>query len=68
MAGSANCDIRSFRLNIEANLILYPATAVKALREIPDPYMAKSVPFLEQWENRSWLRRAANDSVKSLSD
>jgi cardiolipin synthase A/B len=67
MVGSANFDIRSFRLDIEANLIFYTATAVKALREIQDQYLAKSVPFLEQWKDRSWLRRVADDSAKLVS-
>ena len=38
MVGSANFDVRSFRLDIEANLIFYTATAVKALREIQDQW------------------------------
>ena len=67
MVGSANFDVRSFRLDIEANLIFYTATAVKALREIQDQYLAKSVPFLEQWRDRSWLRRIADDSAKLIS-
>jgi cardiolipin synthase len=67
MVGSANFDIRSFRLDIEANLILYTATAVKALREIQDQYMARSVLFLDQWKDRSWLRRIADDSAKLVS-
>jgi cardiolipin synthase len=67
MVGSANYDIRSFRLDIEANLILYTATAVTALREIQDQYMARSVPFLEQWKDRSWLRRVVDDSAKLIS-
>lgn len=67
MVGSANFDIRSFRLDIEANLILYTAAAVKALREIQDQYLARSVPFLEQWKDRSWLRRVADDSAKLVS-
>jgi cardiolipin synthase len=67
MIGSANFDIRSFRLDIEANLILYTTTAVRALRQIQDQYLAKSVPFLEQWKDRSWLRRIADDSAKLIS-
>jgi cardiolipin synthase len=67
MVGSANFDIRSCRLSIEANRVLYTATAVKALREIQDQYMAQSVPFLEQWKDRSWLRRIADDSAKLIS-
>jgi cardiolipin synthase len=67
MVGSANFDVRSFGLDIEANLILYTATAVKALREIQDQYMAGSVPFLEQWKGRNWLRRAADDTAKLVS-
>jgi cardiolipin synthase len=67
MIGSANFDIRSFRLDVEANLILYTATAVTALREIQDQYMARSVPFLEQWKDRSWLRRVVDDSAKLIS-
>ncbi len=67
MVGSANFDIRSFRLDIEANLILYTPTAVMALREIQDQYMAKSMPFLEQWKDRSWLRRVVDDSAKLVS-
>jgi cardiolipin synthase len=67
MVGSANFDIRSFRLDIEANLIIYTATEGKALREIQDQYMAGSVPFLEQWRDRSWMRRVADDSAKLVS-
>ncbi len=67
MVGSANFDVRSFRLDIEANLILYTATAVRILREIQDQYMARSVPFLDQWKNRSWLQRVADDSAKLIS-
>ena len=67
MVGSANFDVRSFRLDIEANLVLYTVTAVKALRGIQDQYMAGSVPFLEQWKDRGWLRRVADDSAKLVS-
>jgi cardiolipin synthase len=67
MVGSANFDMRSFGLDIEANLILCTATAVKALREIQDLYIAGSVPFVEQWKDRSWLRRVADDSAKLVS-
>jgi len=67
MLGSANFDMRSFGLNIEANLILYTAAAVKALREIQDQYLAQSVPFGEQWKGRGWLRRIADDTAKLIS-
>jgi hypothetical protein len=29
--------------------------------------MAGSVPFLEQWKGRNWLRRAADDTAKLVS-
>ena len=67
MVGSANFDIRSFSLDIEANLVLYTATAVRALREIQEQYMAQSVSFAEQWNGRGWLRRVADDSAKLIS-
>jgi len=67
MVGSANYDIRSFRLDVEANLILYSSSAVKSLREIQDQYLAESVPFTKYWKRRSWLRRIADDSAKLIS-
>jgi cardiolipin synthase len=67
MVGSANFDIRSFRLDIEANLVLYTAATVKTLREIQDNYLANSVPFSVQWGDRGWLRRLVDMSAKLVS-
>jgi hypothetical protein len=45
-----------------------PDSTKKALREIQDQYMARSVPFLDQWKDRSWLRRVADDTAKLASN
>ena len=37
------------------------------LRVIQDQYLAKSVPFLDHWKERSWLRWGADDSAKLVS-
>jgi cardiolipin synthase len=67
MVGSANFDIRSFCLDIEANLILYTPTTVSALSELQQHYLSRSLPFSEQWGDRSWLRRVADGTAKLIS-
>jgi len=42
MLGSANYDIRSFRLNVEANLLLYSGEPIQALRRRQEGYIAAS--------------------------
>jgi len=67
MVGSANYDIRSFHLDIEANLILYTPETVKALGDVQRHYLSGSVPFTRRWGHRSWLRRVADDTAKLIS-
>jgi len=68
MIGSANFDTRSFRLDVEANLLLYSRPLVAALRSIQERYLADSTPVEEEaWACRPWRTRMGEHLAKLLS-
>lgn len=62
--GSSNFDIRSFRLNFEANLLVYSKPLNAALRGLQERYLAQSQPYAAV---RTRLRRIGDDCAKLLS-
>ncbi|MFW6061494.1 MAG: phospholipase D-like domain-containing protein, partial [Planctomycetota bacterium] len=65
MVGSANFDIRSFRLNIEANLLVYSEENCRQLREIQEGHIAGAERFDPY--ARNWLVRIGEHYAKLLS-
>lgn len=68
VVGSANMDIRSFRLNFELNLMVHGARFAKQIRAMFDSDLAQSrkVEPTEFWQ-RSVLERFAENSCRLLS-
>lgn len=68
MIGSGNFDIRSFRLNLELNLLLYGDEATRQIGRLLDRYVGESVPLIrEHWAKRPLGRRFVEDTAKLLS-
>ena len=68
MIGSANFDVRSFRLNVEANLLIYSHELITALREAQQRYMRDSRPLDRQaLRDQSWLKHVGEDFARLLS-
>jgi cardiolipin synthase len=66
--GSSNLDIRSFQLNMEVTLIVYDRDAVTQLRQIEAGYLERSrLLTLEEWQQRSLLRRLAENICRLSS-
>jgi len=67
--GSANFDIRSFRLNFEANVFIYDAEEVYKLESIFESDMTKSHELTKKMYNkRSLLIKAKEALFRLLSD
>ena len=63
--GSTNIDVRSFRLNDEANLNVYDAAFAKRQREVFEDDLRRTRRVtLEEWRSRPWheklVERAAS--------
>lgn len=57
--GSSNLDNRSFRINDEANLLVWSESFVAELYDIIEKDIASAERYdLEQWHARPWYRRA----------
>ncbi|MEX0742382.1 MAG: cardiolipin synthase [Phycisphaeraceae bacterium] len=68
LIGSSNFDIRSFYLNFELNLLLYGPKITSELRYRQSQYIADSTRLsLEDWQQRPYLQRTAEDLAKLLS-
>lgn len=68
MFGSANFDIRSFRLNFELNVAIYDQHAIQELCWVQQQYKSASrIVTMDEWANRSWLRRFGTDLAKLAS-
>jgi len=66
--GTANVDIRSFKLNFEANAILYDSAAAARLQEIfEDDLKYCRELTLEQYEARSRMQRLKESFTRLLS-
>jgi len=68
LVGSANMDLRSFRLNFEVHALVHdPATAL-AVRETFGGYEAKSHQVeLDAWQARSWTLRLKEGAARLVS-
>jgi cardiolipin synthase A/B len=65
--GSANLDTRSFYLNFEVTLFVYDPDEASLLRMLQVSYMEASEDlFLEDWNNRSPLRKLGQHMAKLL--
>jgi len=65
LIGSTNMDYRTFQLHYECGVLLYQMPAVEDLLEDMDRIMEVSSAYtLEEWEKRSWYRRAWGSVLK----
>ena len=65
LIGSTNMDYRSFQLHYECAVLLYHMPEVEDLLEDMDRVMTQSEPYaLEEWNRRSWLRRAFSSVLR----
>ncbi|HUS92792.1 MAG TPA: cardiolipin synthase [Phycisphaerae bacterium] len=68
MIGSANFDIRSFCLDVEANLLIYSPPLVNALLALQDRYVGQSRPVgQEELGKAGRLRQFGQDVARLLS-
>lgn len=68
MVGSANFDMRSFRLNVEANLVVYENGFVEQLDRLQQSYLADSERFdPERAGKRYWMKAVLDDYAKLFS-
>ncbi len=68
LIGSSNFDIRSFALNFEINIIFYGPEMAGMLRAQQQRYIEDSEQLqLEQWQQRSGLRKVYQNVAKLLS-
>ncbi len=68
LIGSANLDIRSFRLNFEVTTIIYDAPFAKVLRDLQDGYMHASDEIdPEAWHRRPLTRVFLDNTAQLLS-
>lgn len=63
--GSANLDIRSFRLNFEITMMIYDTDVASLVRFMQRGYLEQSIDVrLGEWRKRPWYRRAAENSAQ----
>jgi len=68
MVGSANFDIRSFRLNYELSMMMYGPHPTARLRFIQQGYISDSHQInAKAWRNRSTPRRLSEDVARLFS-
>lgn len=68
LIGSANLDIRSFRLNFEATTIIYDPPFAKVLRDLQDGYILSSDEIDPQaWRSRPVVRVFLDNAAQLLS-
>lgn len=65
IVGSGNLDLRSFRLNVEANMLLYSKDSISQIHRREQTYIAQS-ELLEDQHIRQWgrIRRLAYDTAR----
>jgi cardiolipin synthase A/B len=68
LVGSANMDLRSFRLNFEVHALVHDDTTATRLRETFEDDLAKSRRVdLAQWESRSWRYKVKEGAARLVS-
>jgi cardiolipin synthase len=68
MVGSANCDNRSMRLNLELNVLAHCRAAARALEVIfEEDFAASREIVIEKFRNRSLRRRLLEAVVRPLA-
>ena len=68
LVGSANMDLRSFRLNFEVHALVHDATTAIRLRETFEDDLAKSRRVdLEEWGARGWGGRVKEGAARLVS-
>ncbi len=69
MLGSANMDVRSFRLNFEITALLYDAATARHLNATIDRFCAGARPVRARdvWRNRSLPRRLGEGAARLLT-
>jgi cardiolipin synthase A/B len=68
LVGSANMDLRSFRLNFEVHALVHDETTATRLRETFDDDLAKSRRVdLEAWDARAWTLRVKEGAARLVS-
>ncbi|EIZ80057.1 cardiolipin synthase [Novosphingobium sp. Rr 2-17] len=66
--GSSNVDIRSFQLNEEISLLLLDGPTIASLKSVQDEYIGASGELrLEDWRQRHWLRKFAENGARLIS-
>jgi cardiolipin synthase len=68
LVGSANMDLRSFRLNFEVHALVHDHTTAAKLQESFDEYVGSSSPVdLATWRQRSWALRIKEGAARLVS-
>jgi cardiolipin synthase A/B len=68
LVGSANMDLRSFRLNFEVHVLVHDATTATALREAFHEDVAESRQVeLAVWRQRPWTLRVKEGAARLVS-
>lgn len=68
MMGSSNMDMRSFSLNYENSLFVLAGPLITDLCDLAAAYLSVSHELtLEQWSQRSWVRRYIDNVLKLTS-
>ncbi|MFW6457680.1 MAG: phospholipase D-like domain-containing protein, partial [Planctomycetota bacterium] len=67
MVGSANFDNRSFRLNLETNVVVYSPSVINYVRKIQEYYIRHSVGMRKAHVSRSHHRRLGEDLARLVS-
>jgi cardiolipin synthase len=68
LLGSANLDVRSFRLNFELSVLLYGPDVTERLRQVQRGYLNDSIPLdPEVWDRRPVVKKYLERAVWLLS-
>lgn len=68
MVGTVNMDYRSFQLHYECGVMLYDMPAIGDILEDMESIQRRSEQVdLEQWKNRSWLRKGLEKVLRVFS-
>lgn len=68
LVGSANMDLRSFRLNFEVHALVHDATTAVRLRETFEDDLARCRRVdLEPWDSRAWTLRVKEGAARLVS-
>lgn len=68
LVGSANLDVRSFKLNFELNVLMFGPQPTARLRFIQHGYLDRSEPAdPAHWAGRHWVRKTADNFARLFS-